>query len=77
MGPAPFRLLAQATVDADTELDGTATGNGPKLEAAQAAKHVWIQGDPSGDWTACGDGRYIVMVTYIDYGAAYAQKNPN
>ena len=74
---AGAELLAQATIDADTELDGTATGAGPKLEAANAAKHVWIQGDPSGDWTACGDGRYIVMVTYIDYGAAFAQKNPN
>lgn len=73
---AGAELLAQATLDAANEIDGTATGVSPKLEAANAAKNVWIQGDPSGDWTAVGDGRWAVFVTYIDYGAVHTQNNP-
>ena len=69
-------LLAQATIDAANEIDGTATGAGPKLEAANAAKNVWINGDPNGNWTAVGAGRWTVMVTYIDYGAVHTQNNP-
>ncbi len=76
-GSAGTELLAQATVDAVGELDGTATGAGPKLEAAGSAKNVWINGDPSGNWSAAGSvGRWSVMVTYIDYGAVNTKKNP-
>ena len=69
-GSAGSELLAQATVDGAGELDATATGNGPKLEAASSAKNVWINGDPSANWSAAGSaGRWSIMVTYIDYGA--------
>ncbi|KKL55982.1 hypothetical protein LCGC14_2249950, partial [marine sediment metagenome] len=73
---AGAELLAQTTIDAANEIDGTATGNSPKLEASTNVKNVWVQGDPSGDWTAVGNGRWAIFVTYIDYGAAYTQKNP-
>ncbi len=76
-GSAGAQLLAQTTVDATNEIDGTAAGAGPKLEAANAAKNVWINGDPSANWSDCaGAGRWAVFVTYIDYGAAYTQKSP-
>ncbi len=71
------QLLAQTTIDAANEIDGTATGLAPKLEAANAAKNVWINGDPSANWSDCaGAGRWAVIITYIDYGAVYTVDNP-
>jgi len=70
-------LLAQTTIDGAGEADGTATGAGPKLETSASARHIWVQGDPSGNWSDAGDaGRWTVMVSYIDYGAAHTQNNP-
>lgn len=71
------QLLAQTTIDAANDIDGTATGAGPKLEASNAARNVWINGDPSGNWSACaGAGRWSVMITYIDYGAVHTAGIP-
>lgn len=76
-GSAGNQLLAQTTIDAANEIDGTATGAGPKLEAANVAKNVWINGDPSANWDDCaGAGRWSVMITYIDYGAVHTAGIP-
>lgn len=74
---AANNLLAQATVDAANEFAATAAAASPVVGTTAAAQHVWIQGDPSGNWVDAGTtGRWAVAVTYIDYGAIYAEKNP-
>lgn len=74
---AGSQLLSITVVDAANEIDGTATGNSPKLETSNAARNVWIQGDPSVNWSAAGDaGRWAVIITYIDYGAIYTTDSP-
>jgi len=76
-GSAGNQLLAQTTIDAANEIDGTATGAGPKLEAANATKSVWINGDPSANWDDCaGAGRWSIMITYIDYSAVHTAGIP-
>lgn len=69
-------LLAAANIDTANDIDGTATGAGPKLEAANSAKSVWINATPDADWDALDAGRWAVMVTYIDYGAVYTTDSP-
>lgn len=70
-------LLAQATVDGANEFTATAATAGPVIATTVAAQHVWIEGDPSNNWTASGDqGRWAISVTYIDYGAVFTAKNP-
>ncbi len=70
-------ILAQATVDAANEVVATAAGGGPEIAGTSSALNIWMQGDPSGNWSAAGSaGRWIVSVTYIDYGAIYTEKNP-
>ena len=49
---------------------------GGSMAGQQVYFVVEWDGDPSGDWTAIGDGRWTVFVTYIDYGAAHTQNNP-
>lgn len=67
-------LLASANIDTANDIDGTATGAGPKLEAANAAKNVWINATPGANWDTLDAGLWAVMVTYIDYGAVYTEK---
>jgi len=74
---AANNLLAQATVDAANEFATTAATASPVVALTEAPQNVWLQGDPSGNWSdAGGTGRWVVMVTYIDYGAVYTAEGP-
>ncbi len=74
---AANNLLAQATVDAANEFATTAATASPVVATTAAAQKVFINGDPSGNWSDAGSaGRWAVIVTYIDYGAVYTEKNP-
>ena len=68
--------LAAANIDTANDIDGTATGAGPKLEASNAARKVFINGTPDANWNTLVAGRWSVIVTYIDYGAVQTEKNP-
>ncbi len=75
-GTGGEQLLSQATIDAAGEMGGTAATAGPVIAATSSVVTIWIEGDPSGNWAAAGDaGIWAVMVTYIDYGAVWAEKN--
>lgn len=68
--------LAAANIDTANDIDGTATGAGPKLEASNTVRKVFINATPDADWDTLTAGRWAVMVTYIDYGAVYTKKSP-
>jgi len=68
-------LLGAANIDSANDIDGTATGAGPKLEAANTAKHVWINATPGANWNTLDAGRWSVMVTYLDYGDVHSRYN--
>lgn len=68
--------LAAANIDTANDIDGTATGVGPKLEASNAARKVFINATPDADWDTLFAGRWAVMVTYLDYGAIYTKDSP-
>lgn len=67
-------LLAQSTIGTLNEFVATAATASPIVATTAAAQNIWIQGDPDAgtNWTGVGAGRWVVMVTYIDYGAVYA-----
>ncbi len=75
-GTGGEQLLSQATIDAAGEMGGTAATAGPVIAATSSVVTIWIEGDPSGNWADAGDaGIWAIMVTYIDYGAVWAEKN--
>ncbi|MHC4705377.1 MAG: hypothetical protein ACYTFQ_32940 [Planctomycetota bacterium] len=69
-------ILASANTDTANDINGTGAGDGPEILAANTAKNVWINATPGVNWDTLDAGRWAVMVTYIDYGAVYTQKNP-
>jgi hypothetical protein len=71
-------LADSATGCDDTgEILGTAAGAGPILAATNAARSLYLAVTPSANWSIMhSTGRWAVMLTYVDYGAVYTQKNP-
>lgn len=71
-------LANEATACDDTsEIIGTAAGAGPILAATNAARSLYFSVTPSANWSdMASTGRWAVMITYVDYAAVYAQKNP-
>lgn len=70
-------ILTQATVDAADEIKATGAFDAPEIGAVNSAVNIWFEGDPSGNWSAAGSaGRWIIIVTYLDNGAAFTLKNP-
>lgn len=45
--------------------------------ATNAARSLYFAVTPSVNWDVMhSTGRWAVMITYLDYGAAYTQRNP-
>ncbi len=71
---AGSEILAQATIDAANEIAVTVAGSGPIVAATSSVRNVWVNGNPSANWSDVGSvGKWAIIVTYIDYGAAYTQ----
>ncbi len=69
-------ILATADTDTANDINATGAGVGPEVIATNAARNVWLNATPDENWTTFSAGRWAVMVTYIDYGAALTEKNP-
>ncbi len=69
-------ILSTADTDALNEINATATPFSPEVGSTNTAKNVWMNATPSANWNTLTAGRWIIMVTYIDYGAVHTQKNP-
>ncbi len=69
-------ILTAANTDSANDINATGAGDGPEVVATNAARNVWINATPGANWSTLDAGRWIVMVTYLDYGAVYTQKNP-
>ncbi|HUV64732.1 MAG TPA: hypothetical protein VMW24_12600 [Sedimentisphaerales bacterium] len=69
-------ILATADTDTANDINSTTAGDGPEVACAATAKHVWVNATPDANWSTLDAGRWSIMVTYIDYGAAYTQKSP-
>jgi hypothetical protein len=71
-------LANEATACDDTdEIIGTAAGAGPILAATGTARSLYFSVTPSANWSAMhSTGRWAVLITYVDYGAALTQRNP-
>lgn len=69
-------ILATADTDTANDINATAAGDGPEVVATNAARSVWVNATPDEDWDTLTEGRWAVMVTYIDYGVVYTKKSP-
>lgn len=69
-------ILATADTDTANDINATAAGTGPEVVATNAARSVWVNATPSANWDTLTEGRWSVMVTYIDYQAVHTAKSP-
>lgn len=69
-------ILATADTDTANDINATAAAAGPEVVATNAARSVWVNATPDENWSTITEGRWAVMVTYIDYGATYTAKSP-
>lgn len=69
-------ILATADTDTANDINATAAGDGPEVVATNAARSVWVNATPDEAWTTFTEGRWSVMITYIDYSAVHTAKSP-
>jgi len=69
-------ILAAGATDALNEINSTVPADSPEIAATNAVKNIWINATPSANWNTLSAGRYSVMISYIDYGAAHTWSIP-
>ena len=69
-------VLATDTADDLNDIITTAAAGSPILAATAAAKNIWINLVPEDNFDTITAGRWAVIITYIDHGAAYTQAAP-
>ncbi len=70
-------VLGASNPDSANDIEATVAGNGPVIVATNAARSIWLNGDPPIDnWNTKTAGRWAVIITYIDYGAVYTADVP-
>ena len=69
-------ILSSANTDSANDINATGAGDGPEVVATNAARNVYVNATPGANWNTLDAGRWAIMVSYIDYGAVYTQKNP-
>ena len=60
-------LLTTADIDSDEDISTTATGASPKLGAVKTERTLWVNFTPTANWNTLTAGRWVVLITYIDY----------
>ena len=77
VGTASGGSEIHSTADVDTagDISTSAATVGPEIAATAAARSVYVNFTPNGaNWSTLTAGRWAIMITYIDYGAAYTYK---
>jgi len=68
------QILAAANTDSANDLNPTPAGDSPELAATNAARSVYINATPGVNWSTLSQGRWVLILTYLDYAALYTQK---
>ncbi|MBW2636921.1 MAG: hypothetical protein JRC86_05275 [Deltaproteobacteria bacterium] len=69
-------ILAAVNTDTANDINSTGAGDGPELLATNAVRSVYVNATPASDWDGLSAGRWAIMISYIDYGKVYTQRNP-
>jgi len=69
-------ILSAGTPDTANDIIGSVAADSPEVAASNSAVTVYVNATPDANWDTLVAGRWAVMITYVDYGAAYTQKNP-
>ena len=65
------QIAADAEYDTLHAFYSTAAAGSPVIAVTAAARNIWIGATPDANWDTLEQGKWVVSVTYIDYGAAY------
>jgi hypothetical protein len=66
-------ILAAANPDTANDILTAAVTTSSLVAATNAARSIYVNFTPGANWSTLDAGMWAVMVTYIDYGAAYTQ----
>lgn len=67
-------ILTTANIDSANDLKSATAAGSPLITSTAAARHVWVNATPDANWnTPLVQGRWVVIVAYLDFGAAYTQ----
>ena len=69
-------IMPASALRSANDIAGPAAGSGPSLAALNAARAIYFSAAPGPNWNMLSGGRWAIMLTYIDYGAVYAQRAP-
>ena len=69
-------VLATDTIDDLDNFITTAAAGSPIIASTQSPKAIWINMQPEDNWTTLTAGRYAIIITYLDLGAAYTWAAP-
>lgn len=69
-------VLATDTIDDVDDFITTGIAGSPLVAATAAAKNIWINMQPEDNFDTITAGRWAVIITYIDNGAAYTNAAP-
>jgi len=65
--------LGTGSPDTADDILSIAAAGSPALAPTDAARSLYFSGTPGVNWNTLDAGRWVVMLTYIDYGTVYSQ----
>lgn len=68
--------IATGSPDTANDILGTIAGDSPKIAATNATRSLYLSGTPGVNWNTLAAGRWVVLITYVDYGTIFTQRNP-
>lgn len=65
-------ILSTADTDTANDINSSAATVAPELGATNAARSVYVNATPGANWNTLDAGRWMIMLTYIDYASVYS-----
>jgi len=69
-------VLATDTIDDLDNFITTSAAGSPIIASTQSPKDIWINMQPEDNWTTLTAGRWAIIITWLDNGAAYTWAAP-
>lgn len=68
--------VGSGSPDTANDIIGPTAGTAAMLTATNAARNLYVEATPGANWNTLTAGRWLIMVTYVDYGSAYTKRAP-
>lgn len=67
--PGGDQVLLAANTDAANDINTTSAAGGPVVAATNVLRSLYVNATPGANWNTLDAGRWVLMVTYIDYAS--------